>query len=103
MIDPKLLTDEAGFVEGCVVEIIWEDYISRQPEFYVWGSSSDGSQKEYMIQQYGASVRPLTGPMAIWNFAPEWATCLMRDEHEFTFLASDEYGDGFESRPWWSK
>lgn len=113
MIDPKLLTPEVGLVEGCVVEIEWEDYISNQIEFYVWGSSINHEQKIYQISQYGQSIRPLTGPMAIWNHAPDWADVLVRQNGDepcrrgLIFATKDVpyilgSRDTIEERPFWA-
>jgi len=99
MIDQNQLTADQGFVEGCVVEIIWEDY-SPSIEYYVWSSAMDHPQKEYMISQYGHSVRPLTGPMAIWNFIPE------RINSADDLLSSEEWFQtdiGDYKRPWWAR
>lgn len=93
MIDPKLLTKESGFEDGVVVEY---ERAGFRPSVTHFGS-------RVMKMTDIVSIRPLTGPMAIWNFAPKWAQCLVRDEHEFTFLASDEHDEGFETRPWWAK
>jgi hypothetical protein len=74
VIDPKLLTNENGFVEGCVVEIVqdgrsllsyWKS--QNEPEILML----DVGHIEIMFCEI-EKICPLTGPMAIWNFAPEW-------------------------------
>jgi len=68
VIDSMLFTEESGFVDGIVIEI---EYL--------------GATKcvEYFDRYYHypevSFIRPLTGPMAIWNFAPEGATVLVKN------------------------
>lgn len=82
MIDPKLLTEENGFVEGVVVEIGYSPYKDRSlGTIYEYGKLRkiwpDSIETEQEDSPYGfdwiISIRPLTGPMAIWNFAPDYA------------------------------
>jgi hypothetical protein len=101
VIAPKLLTPENGFEDGVVVEIEWENY-SPSIEYYVWGSAMDQPQKEYMISQYGVSVRPITGPMSIWNHAPEWAQWLLMWDGVALWKRSDEPHTAGIERPFWA-
>lgn len=71
MIDPTKLTAENGFVDGVVVEIVWDNRNRRHQYTELCMSQWDDWEFEQI-----ESIRPLTGPMAIWNFAPEWATHL---------------------------
>lgn len=104
MIHPTQLTKEAGFEEGVVVEIVWEDddhkpWLTHWPIFALSGINPI------------RSIRPLTGPMAIWNFAPDDAEILHRKiDGGFDWLLGTvegwkmNYGDGdFSHRPWWAK
>lgn len=106
MIDPKLLTKDAGFEDGVVYEINWGLGVK---EWFLWGSHEDpnGWDLESML-----SIRPLTGPMAIWNFAPKWAKSVyvFDDGLSWKTTGKDDWIrewpelDGFMyDRPWWSK
>lgn len=81
MIDPAKLTEENGFVDGCVVEIL---HRHSDGDFFVTGkilrTNSRGIVLDMPISAKNGvtvlfsdiiSIRPLTGPMAIWNFAPK--------------------------------
>lgn len=115
-ITPDMLTQEAGkeagFVEGVVTQIGWENY-SPSIEYYVWGSAMEHSQKEYMITQYAVSIRPLTGPLAHWSLdcVPEDAQWSVVHSNGVDFISAEEWEaakmggivwDGQVSRrPWW--
>lgn len=104
MINPQLLTAENGFEDGVVVEIEWEN-CSPQIEYYVWGSAMDQPQKEYMISQYGVSVRPLTGTMSIWNHLPDGVEAILRHPGGITFYFDDpgkEDDPRIVYRPFWA-
>jgi len=77
MIDPKLLTKENGFVEGCVVEYTTTDN-GKDVEYF-----DEAFRKMFLVKpeavEWFTSIRPLTGPMAIWNFAPKGATVLVKN------------------------
>jgi len=109
MIDPKVLTEENGFVEGCVVEIVTEEERAIGTFTHVNFVNSSGPYLElenYTLSNYGfygtrieeiVSIHPLTGPMAIWNFAPEWAdVCYHNDMGTVNFYSNEmleQYGD----------
>lgn len=66
MIDPKLLTPDNGFVEGCVVMVTWDD-ASQEPMFFEdFMRIANGSP--FVMKT--ASIYPITGPMAVWNLIP---------------------------------
>lgn len=105
MINPKLLTKEAGFIVGTVVEIngtevgriikITNSFLHLNT--FVFGIPFDTID----------SIRILTGPMSIWNHAPEWATYLIQGGGEFCFgIKIPNWWDGGSSkiqlRPWWA-
>jgi len=66
MIPPDKLTAENGFVDCCVCEVEWTEGFKQVGYFPL----NDWGRPESEI----ISIRPLTGPMAIWNHAPVWAT-----------------------------
>lgn len=108
MINPAKLTAEQGFVDGCVVEYQIErgghgvDYLCFDGPFAL--------DFKHMIH-----IRPLTGPMAIWNFLPKETVAICRGDHgypEFQLYATHpaivgNYGmwSGYkiEPRPWWAQ
>lgn len=114
MIDPKLLTEENGFVDGCVVEIV---ILDGDWKTYHHGILKDCGRDCVVYECEGEeilssvpfksihSIRPLTGPMAIWNFAPSWATHLDMEDgfFEFVNLKNDGVYDGYINRPLWAK
>jgi hypothetical protein len=69
MISPELLTKENGFVEGCVVEI--ETQTGNLVQY--WDELNRSTIPDWCEDGFITAIRPLTGPMAIWNHAPEWA------------------------------
>lgn len=123
MIDPKLLTEENGFVNGVAVAIRWSHYVSED-ELYIFHNVY---KDEICITPGGIddsceinvnkikSIRPLTGPMSIWNFAPEWAdVCFHGDMGSIQFYSNDQidqFGDMVfdpehdkeSTRPFWAK
>lgn len=117
MIHPTQLTKAAGFEEGVVIEIgykPWKDQSQETVLEYgklckIWPDSVETEQEE---SPYGLDwivcIRPLTGPMAIWNFAPEWATCCQNREMGISWDHQiPEWWDGkstvIQLRPWWAK
>lgn len=109
MIDPKLLTEEAGFVDGVVVEYKYSKVDKRYID--ILNVSQDGKidTQEYFLGQFEDMeyIRPLTGPMSIWLHAPEWATYLIQGGGEFCFgIKIPNWWDGESSkiqlRPWWA-
>jgi len=71
MIDPKLLTPENGFAIGTAIETVRIDDGVPIGVYGVLTETVLGLIQEF--HDYIESIRPLTGTMAIWNFAPEWA------------------------------
>jgi len=108
MIDPKLLTAENGFALECVVEVTWN---SGQDVGYLHLNENELWLKRWIDESLGwdevDSIRPLTGPMAIWNFAPRWAVAL--EEGFGIILWKDRDAmtcdDSFkwQRRPFWAK
>lgn len=122
MIDPNQLTKENGFAKGCVVEIVMEDG-NKSVEYF--DGVSDGNV--LLIDIFGSwimnennkcqFIRPLTGSMAIWNFAPELAThCLqMTDDQGNIWVVSwyrdlvldplipDDPDEIITNRPFWAR
>jgi hypothetical protein len=81
MIPPDKLTAENGFMEGVVVEVEYHDYTGKHQKqvgrLHLESSHElwlDWWDDESISPSDLVSIRPLTGPTAIWNFAPEWAT-----------------------------
>jgi len=107
MIDPKLVTPENGFIEGCVVEIktgvVFYERFKSVLNKNITILDSDGCNG-YIDASDIVSIRPLTGPMAIWNFAPEWAEWLVEDSVSFRWYKSqpDIYLNAPEDRPFWA-
>lgn len=85
MIDPKLLTAENGFVDGVVVEIVLAGG-SKDLSYFEHADSDEAgfcdSFGSWIMtkENLHVSIRPLTGPMSIWNFAPEWADYCWHEE-----------------------
>lgn len=118
MIDPKLLTPDNGFVEGGVVDIVdnhgrrFVGRLSHVTEFNIWLVESNFHG--FMFSEV-ESIRPLTGPMAIWNFAPEWANYHLT-RHDMKVSAfrvelvdymrhgphAEEYKNDWTARPFWA-
>ena len=103
MISTNQLTKEAGFEDGVVVEIV--DEMGRVWFVESWkdeyGDSKTPSYESWI------SIRPLTGPMAIWNFAPEWADFLIVDHGNCLWQRGrrqDFFGDArnITDRPFWA-
>lgn len=97
MIDPNQLTIENGFVEGCVIEYETD---SEYPATDYFDASFIDSATTLV------SIRPLTGHMAIWNHAPEWAVCAQVREMGVSWEYNiPEWWDGvspvISMRPFW--
>ena len=126
MIDLNLLTPENGFVPGCVVEVITEGWPSPRPVIFrlvqlkdLSGIGNLSSSEDWVIPDAHAyvyiklltSIRPLTGPMAIWNFAPGGVEVLHRTFNgNFEWLRGTSAGwrmnfedRVFMDRPFWAK
>lgn len=93
MIDPKLLTKEAGFEDGAVVELVTEN---SSTVFY-FSTPFEGDRSIFISESNRyvdfdriISLRPLSGDMAIWNFATN-----------NTHLALVKNGDEIEQLCWW--
>jgi len=117
MIDPKLLTEENGFVEGewihCSTNLTGRmGFVGKLhsviPECGVVRFYDEDDAKFSEI----VSIRPLTGPMAIWNFAPVWAeSCIIGMNGVYWIKGSrpedSDWPDlGWEKiifRPFWAK
>lgn len=116
MIDPKLLTEENGFVEGELVQI--DSSVQRWHGLELYDDDYIGwvvGEYENIDPQYISIINPLTGPAAIWNFAPEWADVLLgSDEGFFRFFRDYEWAkwdgilfdrehDKIFYRPFWAR
>lgn len=108
MIDPKLLTEEAGFVDGVVVEYKYSKVDKRYVD--ILNASQDGKidTQEYFLGQFEDMeyIHPLTGPMSIWNHAPEWAQWCKVSKINITWW-DQEPPHQFDwnqvsQRPWWA-
>jgi len=95
MILPSQLTEQAGFVDGVVVELIWE---FSPPEYVVWPVNL-GTPAHLL------SARPLTGPMSIWIHAPAWADwVVVRPSGDFHWFQGDaSHLENGTKRPFWTK
>ena len=112
MIDPKLLTEESGFVEGVVVEVVQHGhgYLSEKMTTCAWwrreGYAVTMGYRSFPNEMI--SIRPLTGPMAIWNFLPRNIKAVIFDEdgwpkHQFfDTMPDDMMPKAAVSRPWWA-
>lgn len=100
--DAKLLTPENGFEKETVVAVDLGDF--------------EGYELFELIRETSypkiKAIRPLTGWIAIWNHAPDWATHLtaLIEEGKVLFPCWHEHGsntisDGMieAERPWWAK
>lgn len=74
MIDPTLLTPENGFEDGVVVEINGKPYVYDYFGKYAYGFVESLWCKDGPVfkPEDIKSIKLLTGPMSIWNHAPEW-------------------------------
>lgn len=104
MITPDQLTKENGFEDGVVVEYETTDD-DKDVEYF-----DEAFRKMFIVRpdacDWFTSIRPLTGPMAIWNFAPEWATHVeKRDEGDFLWWALDKDAivERCSRRPFWAR
>jgi len=108
MIDPKLLTEENGFVEGVVVEIV-DTNLRKSVHYFKKTGDADGLPFVELNDWTPAmiiidSIRPLTGPMAIWNFAPIGAVAMISDVSGIKLVYADDYKhDNLVKRPFWAK
>lgn len=118
MIDSKLLTPEYGFQEGVVVEIIQDG----RTFLSYWEIQNE---EMMIILEVGhiqidideiENIHPLTGPLAVWNYAPPYAqACRFMDEDNlndtiFWYPKLCEYDRNILSRdprvsfrPWWAE
>lgn len=114
MIHLSQLTKENGFADGVMVEIVVSGKSS-------WGVFSPVDETCIKVRTQDSltyytdcieSIRPLTGPMAIWNFAPEWAESCITGRNGVYWIQgyrpedSDWPDLGWEKitfRPWWAK
>lgn len=114
MIHPNLLTPEFGFVEGCVVETVERGH--REFNIFRRIEQVEGTTLWALVFASGwcpviglfDSIKPLTGPLSIWNFAPEWAVAAQIKEMGVSWEHSiPEWWDGKSSvvslRPWWAR
>lgn len=116
MIPPDKLTEKNGFVEGCVVETIERGtrrfnilnrigHVVEPPADYWFLEFSDGWRP---IIGLFDSIRPLTGPMAIWNFIPRnvKAIVLSNDGWPVSMyyynMPDIMLPRGVIERPWWA-
>ena len=115
MIHPTQLTKEAGFEEGVVVmvkEVQWRE----RPMVLRIGRNEHGEYitdaHAYAYFSHIESIRPLTGPMSIWNFAPKWAESCIAGRNGVYWIQGSRPEDsdwpdlGWEKitfRPWWAK
>jgi hypothetical protein len=109
MIPPDKLTPENGFTDGVVVQYNgdhlgwWNEDVKHSFGLRYLGfiRSTDG----YIVREI-ESIRPLTGPMAIWNFAPVWAVARFAntDDHISWIRVNPEWLEHrVEMRPWWAQ
>jgi len=101
MINPQLLTKENGFEDGVVVEIEWDTYpiTGNDKEIAYWEDAKLWST-DHMV-----AIRPLTGPMGIWNHAYDDATHLSIDGagcFQFCTLHKGQNPEGYIPRPFWA-
>src|SRR6478609_10506123 len=107
MIDPLLLTEENGFVGGEWIEI--EHHVMRWHGLEIY----DEDYLNWIIDEYEninpayvINIRPLTGPMSIWNHAPDWAEYVVTQSDRITWYDKDHYdkeADKVGKRPFWAK
>lgn len=120
MIDPAKLTEDQGFVDGVVVEIADADDNKHYGKLFNVTEHSvytvEDSLRGFAFGEV-LSIRPLTGPMAIWNFAPEWAThCLQMTDDQGNIwgvswyrdlvldpLIPDDPDEIITNRPFWAR
>ena len=101
MIDPKLLTPEAGFMDCCAVEVQWPNEVYEVGYFPCDDWGRDVSEV--------VSIRPLTGPMAIWNFLPRNVKAVVLDDtgwpvHQyFDTMPDSMLPVGCVHRPFWAQ
>lgn len=100
MISKELLTVENGFEDGVVVLVITNNS-SLKPQYYEWKEK----YKDSIDWGYYYSIKPLTGKMAIWNFAPGWANLCMTNSRSYAFYVRELTIANFEvhsKRPFWA-
>ncbi len=97
MINPQLLTKENGFEDGVVVELNGD--VGRL-HFDKDGAIVLNGYRRFEI----LSLRPLTGPMSIWNYAPEWSTwCKRTSNGDLLWYNIDaEHLENGTKRPFWA-
>ena len=115
MINPQLLTKENGFEDGVVVELFYQDESGSYTEWDTWVTPDCRIDEQFPIVDLGntahdfaclVSIRPLTGPMSIWNHAPEWATHCAETEatiywYKWGAVPSNTF-DIVTARPFWA-
>jgi hypothetical protein len=117
----ELVTEEFGFTVECVVEVFcsypndrtnvvqkderlgYFKEVNKYEDIVLRTYDDDGAEHEGIFDQYWIdSIRPLTGPMAIWNFAPKEAIAI--SDFTWIFNKADFYKfDNAILRPWWAK
>lgn len=114
MIDPKILTPEFGFEDGVVVEYQYHSWGKIENEVMTFHGFFGGVDRgRVVIRDWECdhatvecelieSIRPLTGPMAIWNFAPEWAQWLLIWDGEPLWKREYQSHTSGINRPWWA-
>lgn len=111
-----MLTEECGFINGAIVE--WDTYLGKfhapfdkdniNSDCY-FGIGGDWDNDTYSWGDELISIKVLTGPMSIWNHAPEWAEYCIVDKDFIQFLSDIETSDfaiglfSIIERPWWAK
>lgn len=109
MIDHNQLTEENGFTDGTVILIngeatfFRETYYNEDEECHIISTDAGECNLDNVWE-----IKPLTGPMAIWNFAPEWADVYCESvggDHLFSSIAFIPELERYRwaSRPFWAK
>ncbi len=113
MVNPNLLTEQNGFVAGELVQIdsqviTWHGLNDYDPDYKDWITGEYENIDPNLVN----IIRPLTGPMAEWNFAPDWAEYLKINDncfiHEWMrgIKETDKYDPHYErfyfKRPFWA-
>ena len=131
MINTQLLTKENGFDDGVVVEI-GESFGGRGggAVYFSYGvfmgvdthgdilaiisSDDDDNEPSVFDIEWVTSIRPLTGPMSIWNHIPLSVAAIVRDELNYPtdlffytnpcVIGGDKtyHGKPIECRPFWA-
>lgn len=109
-ITSEMLTPEFGFVEGAVVEVNGRAgrIVQITKAFVHIDTLGFGIPFESI-----KTIRPITGPMAIWNFIPDdiygvgrdstgWPEHMLHMTHPAIAHPEDWKGLKIELRPWWA-